>query len=263
MVIIPLDIRPDPDDDHAQQAWVDATADGATLRLLLDTGTYRSSLPYVEPFASRPREAVAGGRGVFGVPAGEILVEVDQLTTGEVTTRDLVLQLQPEGWQHPSLLGMDVLGSHRCDFHFTGRARIDLDADEDALWLPLATEPHRTPTVEVIWDDTSVQAIWDTGAGTTIVDRTWADRHPEIVTMRNERGHGIDVTGTGSSHPWGTMAPCEIGGIEFGEQTCGVVDFAAMNATLTSPIQVIIGLPLIVQATWWMDFPSRRYAVRR
>ena len=263
MVSIPLDVLPDPNDDYAQQAWVSATADGVTLRLLLDTGTYRSSLPFVEPFASRAKRAVTGGRGIFGVPIDETTVRVDQLTIGDVITYDLMLQLQPEGCQHPSLLGMDVLGSHRCDFHFAARPRIDLDGKhEDAVWFPLVSDSHHAPTVEVRWGQTTVEAIWDTGAGVTIVDQSWADQHSDIITIRDERGHGTDVTGTEPSHPWGSMSSCQIGGIEFAEQTCGIVDFAAMNANLSSPIEVIIGLPLIARATWWMDFPGRRWAVQ-
>ena len=51
-----------------------------------------------------------------------------------------MLLLQPERWPHPGLLGMDALGSHRCDFHFDV-PRVDLDRDEwpAAAWYPLKT----------------------------------------------------------------------------------------------------------------------------
>ena len=76
----------------------------------------------------------------------------DVVVTGDQTTRQLLVQLQPPGWPHPALLGMDVLGSHRCTFHFDD-PRIELDGPVPAAaeWLPLATDPHRTPTVEVDW----------------------------------------------------------------------------------------------------------------
>jgi hypothetical protein len=117
------------------------------LTLLLDTGRPRSAFPHVEPFASRTSRVVPGGRGVFGVPAEEALVTADVVVTGDQVTRRLLVQLQPQGWPHPALLGMDVLGSHRCDFHFDD-PRIDFDgpAPTDVDWVPLVTDQHRTPT---------------------------------------------------------------------------------------------------------------------
>jgi hypothetical protein len=47
----------------------------------------------------------------------------------------------------------------------------------------------------------------------TLVDQSWADRHPTIVAVGTESGRGTDVTGTEAGHPWGTMAPCRIGGV--------------------------------------------------
>lgn len=126
---------------------------------------------------------------------------------------------------------------------------------------PAGYRTHRTPTVEVSWDHTRSTAIWDTGAGVTLVDQSWARRHPDLVTIGDEIGHGTDVTGAQASNPWGSLATCRIGDRESGEQVCGFVDFSAMNANLNSPIEVVLGLPLITQASWCVDFPGRRWAI--
>lgn len=261
---IPLAVLPDPDDAEGLQAWTDAIADEAPLRLLVDTGTPRSAVPHVDPFATRPRRLTRGGQGAFGAPAREeMLVQANTLRTGDLVTRKLLVQLQPEGWGHPGLLGMDVLGSHRCDFYFDV-PRIDLDrvAAPDTAWYPLTTAPHHTPKVQVQWDQTSLSAVWDTGAGATLVDQSWASEHADIVSVHPETGRGIDVTGAEASHYWGTMAPCRIGHADFAEQICAVIDFSGINATLASPVEVVIGLPLIAQASWCMDYPGRRWTLR-
>jgi hypothetical protein len=158
---------------------------------------------------------------------------------------------------------MDVLGSHRCDFHFDV-PRIDLDQAEPsaAAWYPLATAPHCTPAVQLQWDQASVQAMWDTVAGATLVDQSWASRHPDIVTVHSETGEGMDVTGARASYRWGTMAPCRAGGAGFAEQACAVIDFSVLNAALDFPWEVVVGLPFITQASWCMDFPGRRWTLR-
>jgi hypothetical protein len=157
---------------------------------------------------------------------------------------------------------MDVLGSHRCDFHFDV-PRIDLDREEPPVsaWQPLATAPHGTPTVPVRWEQIVVEAVWDTGAGATLVDQTWAGRHSDLIAVHPGRGRAVDVTGAEASHHWATMAPCRIGDAAFAEQTCAVVDLSAMNAAFGAPVQVVIGLPLIVQSSWCMDYPRRRWTL--
>jgi hypothetical protein len=104
--------------------------------------------------------------------------------------------------------------------------------------------------------------VWDTGAGATLVDQSWASEHADIVSVHPETGRGIDVTGAEASPYWGTMAPCRIGHADFAEQICAVIDFSGINATLASPVEVVIGLPLIAQASWCMDYPGRRWTLR-
>jgi hypothetical protein len=260
---IPLVLLPDPEDERCRQAWTDAVADGVPLRLLVDTGTPRSAVPHVEPFATGGRRLSQGGRGAFGVSAEqEVLVQVDALRTGNLVTRHLTVQLQPEGWPHPGLLGMDVLGSHRCDFH-VDPPRIDLDSTDPpaGAWHPLPTAPQATPKVRVGWDQTSLHALWDTGAGATLVDQSWARRHPDIVAIHPETGRAVDVTGAEADHHWGTLAPCRIGGAEVASQRCAVVDLTVLNTSLASPVEVVLGMPLIAQVSWCLDFPRGRWAL--
>jgi hypothetical protein len=260
---IPLVVLPDPEDESCLQAWTDVIADDVPLRLLLDTGTPRSAVPHVPPFASGPRRLEPAGRGAFGAaPEHEVLVNVGSLRAGDLVTPQLLVQLQPKGWPHPGLLGMDILGWHRCDFHFDV-PRIDLDREQrsHAAWHPLATAPHSTPAIRVEWGSTSLDALWDTGAGATLIDQSWASRHPEVVSVHPATGRGTDATGAEVDHHWGTLAPCRIGNAAFAEQKCAVVDLSRLNATLAHPVEVVIGLPLIAQASWCMDYPRRRWTL--
>jgi hypothetical protein len=260
---IPLVVLPDPEDKSCLQAWADVVADAIPLRLLLDTGTPRSAVPHIPPFTTRPRRLEPAGRGAFGAASeDEMLVNVGALQAGDLVAPKLMVQLQPEGWPHPGLLGMDILGSHRCDFHFDV-PRIDLDSEQrpPAPWHSLTTAAHSTPAVRAEWGSTSLDAVWDTGAGATLVDQSWASRHPDIVSVHPGTGRGTDVTGAEAHHRWGTLAPCQIGNAAFAEQKCAVVDLSSLNATLARPVEVVIGLPLIAQAAWCMDYPRRRWTL--
>ncbi len=235
VIRLPLPVIPDPNSSRACQVFADAIVDGIPARMLVDTGTYRSFVPYRDTFEP-----------------SEVLVQT--LQWGALTARNLTVTMNPPDWPHPSLLGMDVLGSHICDFRF-GESILELDRPAPALdLLPLPTPSDRTPAVPVSWASASTTAVWDTGAGITIVNRSWAEAHPDIVRISSESGHGTDITGASGRNPKGRLAPCRIGQVSFPEQDCGVTNSPGMDG-----IDIILGLPLISNANWYMDFPGRRW----
>ncbi|MEQ7128665.1 aspartyl protease family protein [Actinopolymorpha sp. B11F2] len=249
---LPLPVVPDPSSPRARQVLLDAVADDVPIRMLLDTGTYRSSVPHRDALAGRLRPEGPDPNTGAG-QHDERLVRLETLQWGSLTARGLTVSLQAPGWPHPPLLGMDVLGPHACHFRFTeGVLELDGPAPTDAL-LPLPTPSNKSPAVPVHWGNTTVDAVWDTGAGITIVDRTWAESHPEIVTITHEFGTGTDVYGNTGRNPKGRLAPCRIGNVTFPEQDCGVPDLSSLNITM------FLGLPLISHADWYMDFPRRHW----
>jgi hypothetical protein len=251
---LPLPVVPDPSSPRARQVLLDAVVDGVPVRMLLDTGTYRSSVPYSDALADGLQP---DGRPDTNTGVGqhdEKLVQLETLTWGSLTARGLTVSLQSPGWPHPPLLGMDVLGSHACHFRFT-ESVLELDGTSPSdMFLPLPTPSHKTPVVPVQWGETTVDAVWDTGAGITLVDRTWAEARPEIVTITHEFGTGTDVFGNTGRNPKGRLAPCRIGNVTFPEQDCGVPDLSHLGITM------FLGLPLISHADWYMDFPQRRWS---
>jgi hypothetical protein len=101
-------------------------------------------------------------------------------------------------------------------------------------------------------------ALWDTGAGMTVVDRDWAESHPDAVTVLTETSDGTDATGNTVAVVQGWLASCTIGGVTFPDQPGAVVDLSELNAHLAIPIHLGLGLPQISQASWYMDFPQGR-----
>ncbi|MGI8870222.1 MAG: hypothetical protein ACR2F6_15570 [Mycobacteriales bacterium] len=195
MLVLPLPVSLDPDDGRARQVLMDVVVDGSRrVPMLLDTGTYRSSIPYD---AQRIDRCPPGEHS----PAGETLVHVDTLCWGDLAGHELTVEMQPEGWNHPALFGMDVLGDHACYFRFT-RGRLEVDGPPPSgSFEPLTTPSHRTPVVPVEWADVAITAVWDTGAGITVVDRGWAEAHPDVVSISAEMGRGTDSTGITRSNP--------------------------------------------------------------
>lgn len=252
-VRLPIPVTADPDDPRACQIFLDAVVDGVVMSMLLDSGAYRSSVPHEEAFTSGvlpEEELISTDRR----PTERRVVRINRLTWGSLTATDLTVDMEPRG--RPGLLGMDMLGSHACHFRFS-EGLLEADGPPPAgPLLPLPTPPNRAPLLSVEWGETTVSAVWDTGGGITTVDRTWALAHPDLVAITAEFGTGTDWHGRTQTNPRGRLSSCRIGEVTFPEQDCGVV--ANWPAPLKA-IPIIVGLPLISQANWYMDFPNKRW----
>ncbi|MFD7159407.1 aspartyl protease family protein [Kribbella sp. NPDC059898] len=259
MAWLPITVVPDPNDARARQAWIDAVAGTVSLRMLLDTGTFRSAIPQRANGTTLLVDHVSSGRGLSGAAGPNQRATLGGLSAGPIRQTDMVVDIQDAERPHPPLLGRDVFQHHRCDFQFSNGG-VEIDPVDDpvdlATWGTWGSSD--APGVELRWGDTAVRAVWDTGAGITIVDRTWAERHPEAITILQAEDHGTDVTGASVTGVRGQMASYAVGDLGFPEQQCGVVDLSDLNAQLTQPINMLLGLPQIELADWYLDFPERR-----
>jgi hypothetical protein len=257
---VPVTIELDPNDDRALQCWVDADAAGTKHRLLLDTGSRRSSVPREGSFATAELHGTRTGRGASGDSVTDQLIRIRSLSIGDLDSVDVLVDLQPENWPHPPLLGTHMFEPYACAFRFSDGC-IDVGVDDHGDGAPWGDS--WTPAVELCWDETLVRAVWDTGAGITIVDRTWAQEHPEAVTVSDIQDHGTDSTGRAVAGQRGTLTSFTIHGTRFaGDQPCGIVDLSPFNAhMLRGPINMLLGLPQICQVDWLLDFPQRKIAI--
>jgi hypothetical protein len=258
---VAITIDPDPKDTRALQCWVDADAGGTKLRLLLDVGSHLSSVPSWREFATADLHSMRTGRGTSGESATKRVIRIPHLRVGDLIAEDVLVELQPDGWPHPPLLGTHVFEPYACAFRFS-QGRIDVGIEGSPHWTIWGV--GSTPVVELRWDDTSATAIWDTGAGMTLVDQTWAQTHPDVVTILNVQDHGTGTDSTGSAVPGrhGRLAGYSVLGVRFpGNQPCGVIDLSPFNAHMSKPITMFLGLPQIRQVDWLLDFPRRKIAI--
>lgn len=261
-----LQLRPDPDDPDEMLIHVDAVVDGEHERLLFDTGARRTSIRSIPQREALPALGAADGRGISGAASGGRLVQVRTLVAGALRATYLVVELVGADSEAPTVLGMDVIGAHVCEFQFEHeRLSVDAPAPADGTLLPLKTSQGGQPLVDVHFAraSTTVAAVWDTGASITVVDRAWFAANPGVIDLDGGADSGQDSSGKTVESATGTLAACVIGGVEFAATPCVVVDFSQVNAHLAQPLEVILGLPVLTQATWWLDFPGHRWHVRR
>ena len=254
---IPLTIELDADEPEFASLWVDATVAARPYRMLLDSGAARSRLPADEYTGALAVSGRDSSSVAFGTAADEVLVSVRDLVIGALRVPRLEVTRGAHG---PALLGLDVLGRHRCRLR-PGAGVLDLDGPDDGIVArELSVGRRGHPYIELRWPGVSARACWDTGASATVVDLAFWRRHPALF---DELGvsSGEDAGGEQAETPLLRMAAPRIGGRMLRPHKVVAVDLSAMNSSVDICMDLILGYPTISQAEWFFDFPGRRWSV--
>ena len=188
---VPLIIEPDPDDPDFAAVLVEATVAGRPYRMFLDTGAAHSQLAADEYTLSLSPVHEDSSSAAFGGQVTEPVVTITDLVAGPLRIPALDVT-RSEGGQG-NLLGMDVLGRHRCHFRLAAGV-LDLETPGGEAGHELLIGGRGHPYVEVNWPGVSGVACWDTGAGATVVNRDFWLGHPglfePIGTSAGTDAHG-------------------------------------------------------------------------
>lgn len=263
-ITIPLTFVHDDDLEPASvQLIADGTANGEPVRFTVDSGARTSTVPRVGAISALDVVGRSTGHGASGTSPGDEVVVIDELIIGDLTTTDVTASRVDPARQ--SLLGMNVLGAHRCHFRFSAdRLELDGPVELGGADHELFRHVNGSPLVDIEFETESgtlkTQALWDTGASLTVIDAAFARAHPELIDAGDELS-GFDSGGVAVSGSRAILAACRIGGQSFDSSVCVVIDLGALNATLESPLSIIIGMPLASSADWLFDFVDNRWRV--
>ncbi|AEV86634.1 hypothetical protein ACWT_5617 [Actinoplanes sp. SE50] len=253
---VPLIVEPDRDEPGCAAVLVDGTIAGRPYRFILDTGAGRTSIVADAELARLPRRGSQQSSGLVGTSTADLLI-LPELTVGPLSWTGLEVSSTDTG--HPdlrNLLGMDAIGA------YPGRFDFDRGSWQPA---PTGTLPTRRPLdrgarghilVDVEWPGVTARACWDSGAGITVVGKTFVARHPELFRSAGTSS-GIDATGATVEGAAYWMAAARIGGRMFAPHRAVAYD---MPAGLDR-VDLVLGYPALRQAVWVFDFPARRWSV--
>ena len=151
-----------------------------------------------------------------------------------------------------------MLRHHRLDVRL-GQATLTIDGSDPVdQERPLLTSSRGHPYVEVNWSGHSAHAIWDTGAGVTVVDTAFARAHRHLFSQPTT-AVGADAHGNSSEAPLVMMAACSIGGRSFAAGVAAIADIAGIQRPGDSRFDLIVGYPVISQADWSIDLRNGRW----
>jgi gag-polyprotein putative aspartyl protease len=260
-----LIIKPDEEEAEAAEVFVDGTIGGNTYRFLLDTGAARSRVitdDYTSTFDSIEKSASSG---VFARSSDD-LITVPSIEVGPISKRNFrLVRTAEKGTARSNLIGMDLLKDFCCHFFFDEN-RVSVDANDESgggyTFQELFLDKKFHPYVDVQFGTLKAKAVWDTGAGITIVDMNFIKTHPAFFQEAGQ-STGTDSTGSKMETPMFIMAATIIGNIVFPPQKVAGVDLSHVNSTIEVPMELILGYSTLRKANWLFDFPRKKWAISK
>ncbi len=254
MVPVALLVEPDDEVEDCGVLSVDGTVSGTPHRFVLDTGSPSTQIADPDGLVSGTVIEADTSGGLFGSVPVERIDVFDLTVPGLTSGPRIVARLRAGGDGARSLVGLDVLGAHALLLDGPAAALHTAEAGALAADLPLERGERGHCYLPVtLPGGRVVRALWDTGAGITVVDRELVTSHPELFGGAGS-AKGIDANGTAMATEIRRMEAYRIADVPFAGHPVAVAD-------LPERMEMVIGVPTLRQAIWSMDLPSGRWAV--
>jgi len=257
-----LIIQPDEDDPEAAEVLVDATIGSRNYRFLLDTGAAMTCISYDDYTSTFESVGARDTTAAFSKSSQELVV-VPSITLGSLSRRNFMVARRPPHIQTGSnLIGMNLLKDHSLSFYFD-KNRVEVDSKpgnetgNSSQELILGNKSH--PNVNINFGELETRAVWDTGAGITVVDTRFINSHPAFFQEAGT-STGTDSTGAMSSTPMFVMQGATIGGRRFAPTKVAAIDLAPIITSTDIRMDLILGYNLIKEANWLFDFPRKKWS---
>lgn len=258
-----LIIKPDEDDIDAAEVYVDGIIDGRKYRFILDTGAAKTFVQFDEYTSKFNSIQKNNSSGVFA-DIKDDLITVPYIKLGPISKSDFILARSSQNYSKiQNLIGMDLLKNFCLHFLFDeNRVLVDsskgINYYKNAQELILGEKFH--PYIEVQFKELKATAVWDTGAGITVVNIKFIKKNPSFFEEIG-KSKGTDSTGAKLETPMFTMQKIVIDNIEFPSHVVAGVDLSHINSTTEIPMDLILGYSTISKANWIFDFPNKKWAI--
>jgi len=257
---VPLRLVPEDDDPRMYLPFARVELDGVEVEALVDSGAGRSQI-VDRPGLVAHRVATPDSVGAFGVPKRSARRTVVSIRLGGVDAGDIEVDVADgEQARQVHLVGQDVLAQFRCLYRLAAGVLV-VDPEPPERTHPVHVGANGHVHLDTSWDDGSLtaSALFDTGASATIVDESFAARHPDLFTPAGSQT-GVDVTGASAETRMAIMRGPSVLGVQLPAALVGIVDLGAANRTIDRPMDLILGWTSLSQADWYVDHAGRRAA---
>lgn len=255
-------IKPDEHDVEAAEVLVEGKVASKNYIFLLDTGAARTSVQY-DDFTSKFKSLKKESSSSVFTRSSEDLIMVSHIELGPILKKDLlIVRYPPKQRSARNLIGMDILKDYSLKFLFDeNKVLVDPpESGESVISQDLFLDKRNHPYIDINFKQLTVKAVWDTGAGITVVDINFINQFPSFF-QEMDKSIGTDASGIKMETPMYTMKSIKIGNHMFPSLKVAGVDLSIINSTIDVPMNLILGYNMLNKANWIFDFPRRKWAI--
>ncbi len=247
------------DEDEGTELLTRAFFNGQQCECLIDTGAHTTSIAWNEISAGLKTVGTSKSGTAFGKSHFDNVVLQD-FRWGPISRTNLTLQRSQKDQPHArTLIAMDVMGEHCCEFRFDEDRLLVGAQSFEGQALILGKRKHSYTHVQV-GQTTGALALFDSGAGLSCVDAQFIKDHPQHFTADGS-SIGIDAGGRKMETPLYQMSGLVCGGMAFDTHRVVGLDLSFIKGDIDEPMRMIIGFSTFKQARWTFDYPNKRWAV--
>ncbi|MRH43251.1 hypothetical protein GH741_11225 [Aquibacillus halophilus] len=251
------------EEDGSAEILVEGIIGEKNYCFLLDTGAAKTSVKTDDYIAKYHSIGESHSNGVFSSLSEQKIV-IPNIEVGPLIKENFTICRTNENLDHKkNLIGMDFLKEYSYCFYFDEN-KIMVNQNTELLKMTLEDlvldRKGYQPYINVHYGETMASAVWDTGAGITVVDVNFIKNNPsyfeEIGTSM-----GTDSTGTSINTPEFLMSSTIIGKHRFPFHRVVGVDLSRVNSTAKIRMDLILGYSTLSKANWFFDFPREKWAI--
>lgn len=261
---IDLIIIKDEDDIEAAEVMVEGFIDNKEYRFLLDTGCARTFVvldDYTGKFKCNEKNSTSG---VFTKTSND-LITIPSIELGAIVKTNFTIARasKDNNAARRNLIGMDILKDYSLFFSFESKKVIENPENKtNYVFHDIEFGSKYHPYINVHFAEGAAKAVWDTGAGMTVVDMNFIKKHPYCFQEVGQ-SVGTDSTGTQQSTPMYIMNSVTIGNNVFPPHKVAGVDLSNINSSTEIPMDMILGFSTLSKADWLFDFPNGKWTITK
>ena len=256
---IDLIIKHDDELKDTAEVHVSATVDNQVVDFILDTGCSITTLFYNDFSASYKVIEQGEYSGAFGTSKKDKIL-VDHISLASLKKSNLNISRTPQGGNNKNLLGMDFLGETYFELHLSDEKLIISGDKVESYKNELTFDSGKIPFIDISFEDRVAKAVWDTGAGITIVDKAFVEVNKHLFEDAGTTT-GTDSTGTSFETPVYFIKYIEIAGFKFPKHRVVPIDLAHLGPKTGRGMDFILGYSTLKLAHWAMDFKNKKWDI--
>lgn len=225
--------------------------DAYKTRCLLDSGSNFSSVksPLFDDYAAVGRMNYNGGTG-REIHTDKIVVH--HLALAELHLEEWPVARMPKLSRYFNLIGLDVFARVPLLFDFKNlKIVVDAPRPPEAQLQPYTMQLGMI-LLPVKIGDTSLEAVWDTGASTTVIDQDFIATHPDNFTYMKEV-EAKDASGTRMVMKLYKIKKLQIASVLLKGTSVLAMDFSGMRQVHPHFPAFFLGYNVLMNHRWYFN----------